>query len=273
MKKITALSVLALSALILFFSFYPKMIEIIVRIQRSDNPSSITVEELLQEIEHVLLATTEFDGQQIEFYYDEGMLENDGIYYTTQGKQQKITYPQNFINSEDHQYRFFADFKDEFEVYQNDVLVEPYEVLQIDYKKCKVDIPLYQLDKSKKTTLKQKGISVHYSFGCGAQSLCGHIESMQPEEVESLISTWKKSSWPDGITYNDLDYLLGFRENYYSYDFISGGFTFQIINYLTTQDNRGIFYVAKETSTHEFYELTASQWEEFQTFLKSYSSQ
>lgn len=273
MKKITVLAFAALALTIGLFVYQDFLIKTVVRIQRADDPNQFTAEDMLKKVEPILIGTVEFDGQIIEFYYDEDMLENNGIYYTLQGKQQQITYPQAYINSKDNRLRFFVNYDLDYTVHADNQPIEPNQVIQLKAGNRLVDAQLYHLDKSKQITLKSNLHFEEYSFGCSVHALCGHIESMQPEIIEAFLPEWKKTSWPDGLKFGDLDYLLTFRQNRYAYDFISGGYTVHYIDYLTAQDEHGRFYVVKETNTHEFYELTASQWEEFQTFLKSYSSQ
>ena len=188
MKKFSVLVFIILGLTIFSFLFSQRLMELIVRIQRSEDPSKVTAEDLMQEVDPVMVAAVQFDQMAIEFYYDISQLENDGLYYTASGKNQRITYPQNFINSINDQYRFFADFNNEFEIYQDDELLKPYQTIEIQINQLNKTIPLYQLDKSKKTTLKSVYTEHDYSFYCfRPDCFDGHFVLHEGAEREKVI--------------------------------------------------------------------------------------
>ena len=193
MKKIKAAVTALLTLTVSSFLFMPRLLRMMTRIQRLENRAEITQNHLTQDADPVLLATVQFDNQAIEFYYDINDKVNNGLYYSAYGKKQRITYPQNLIISADGQFYFYADFANEFEVYQNEERLNPYQTIEVNLEHLSITIPLYQLNKNETILLKPVSAEHDYSFACSIYSLCSHIETMHPDELDFFIEKWKKN--------------------------------------------------------------------------------
>lgn len=267
MKKTSIIAFLALALTISFFVLYPRLIEIIVRIQRSENPSSISVNDLMEDVESEWIASTVFDDQTINFYYNIGQLENEGYFYGSLDQRIK-DYPQNMIENSTHTHKFYVNFFNKYIIQENGIEIEPNEVIAINTEKHTLDIPIYYLDKSKTITMKERSIQEDITFGCSYPSLCAKTETIDLDTLGKMQSTWKEVESPD-FTYNEYQQLFVLHENWNTYDPLSGHITHRSTSYHYVQDKNGSHYLMISENRSSYYQLTDNQIEELFDFIKS----
>lgn len=234
----------------------------LVRMMRSEDPSSLSSSDFFTDPDAVFLTSTEFDGQTVEFYYDESLLHNDGVYYTLSGKNQQIYYEQFSINSQDQKLRFYADFGSKYIICADGQELIPNEILEIQTNQVSMTIPIYYLDKSKEIRMKEKE-KEDIQFSCSATQYCAKTDSIDSTQFFSLTKSWKEVSYSEiNANYTDFSSLFSLQNNWTTYDFYSGKNTLEVTSVKEFQNQSGQHFILIDTNTSTLYQLTQSQYDE-----------
>lgn len=224
------------------------------------------IEKPKETISIIEAASIDFEGMNVKLYYNS----LSGFSYSdpnSQWERQKTP-----VCNADKTKCLYADFYQQFELKQNDELLEPDVIIPFHAEDISTDILIYFLDTSSDIQTKYTYMTADISRTCYEPQYCKAMQTTEPKDIYHLSKSWMTLSDTDRKRYlRYFDGLLYIGNNWSTLDPETGGSRHSgndvRLSYYKTDFGKHLIMLDNSSDGRSFYELTDSQFIELMDII------